>query len=90
MNWNIAFGILVIFAGIVYMASRWRVRKMPRCPQCNNIHVVEIRRDLLSSDHITIPEAFGYQVRMQQKFQLTYHCNACNHTFSRQMTETDL
>ncbi len=90
MNWIFAIGILTAGAGIIYVVSRWRVRKTPHCPKCNDNNVVEIGRDILKSDHVTIPEAFGYQVRMQQTFKLTYHCNACDHTFSRQVTETDL
>jgi len=89
-QWAITLLILTAGAGLVYIASRWRVRKTPRCPQCNDKNAVEIKRNLLTSDHITIPEAFGYQIRMQQTFQLTYRCNACATTFSRQVTETDL
>ena len=90
MNWTIAFGIFIAFTGIIIFVSRWRVRKTPKCPKCNEKRVVEISRELLKSDHVTIPEAFGYQVRMQQTFQIKYRCNACNHTFSRQVVETDL
>ncbi|KAA3660710.1 MAG: hypothetical protein DWQ04_18605 [Chloroflexi bacterium] len=90
INWVVGVFAMTVFAGLIYTASRWRVRKTPSCPKCNDKHVVEIGRDILKSDHVTIPEAFGYQVRMQQTFQLTYRCNACDHTFSRQMIETDL
>ncbi len=89
MNELILVGAIAIFALSWYVASLLRKRPLPRCPTCHAKGVSELKRIPKGFRTSTFPggEDTGDSVRVQQDFEITYHCNQCDYQFTRLVME---